>query len=65
MAPTIASKQSLCILSTDRSKFLCEEPKYKYFLKFNLFAISTQVFLFTRLANFLSIIPFFFVWIFI
>ena len=57
MAPTIASKQSLLILSANLSSFLCEEPKCMNFFKLIFFEISVQVFLFTRLANFLSIIP--------
>ena len=53
----MASKQSLLILSADLSSFLCDEPNNINFFKLILFAISAQVFLFTRLANFLSIIP--------
>ena len=57
MAPTKASKQSLLILSADLSTFLCEDPSKINFFKLIFFAISRQVFLFTKLANFLSIIP--------
>ena len=53
----MASKQSLLILSADLSSFLCDEPNNINFFKLIFFAISEQVFLFTRLANFLSIIP--------
>ena len=35
MAPTIASKQSLIILSVDLSKFLWDVPMYIYFFKLN------------------------------
>ena len=57
MAPTIASKQSLIILSDDLSNFLCEAPKYIKFFRLIFFAMRTHVFLFTKFANFLSIIP--------
>ena len=57
MAPTIASKQSLVILSDDLSNFLCAEPKKINFFKSIFFAISEQVFLLTKFANFLSITP--------
>jgi hypothetical protein len=57
MAPTIASKQSLLILSADLSSFLCEDPNKINFFKLIFLAISKHVFLFTKLANFLSIIP--------
>ena len=37
MAPTIASKQSLLILSANLSSFLCDEPKYINFFKLIFF----------------------------
>ena len=57
MAPTIASKQSLLILSAKRSNFLCEDPSKINFFRAIFFAIREHVFLFTKFANFLSIIP--------
>ena len=57
MAPTNASKQSLLILSADRSNFLCDDPNKINFFKLIRFAISEHVFLLTKLANFLSITP--------
>ena len=48
IAPTIASKQSLVILSADLISFLCEEPKKINFFKLIFFAICEHVFLFTK-----------------
>ena len=51
----MASKQSLLILSADLST-LCEDPNKINFLRL-IFLQSVNRFLFTRFANFLSIIP--------
>ena len=56
IAPTIASKQSLLILSADLSSFY-EAPNRINFFKLIFFAINKHVFLLTKFANFLSIIP--------
>ena len=53
IAPTIASKQSLLILSADLSSFLWEDPNRINFLMLIFLAISKHVFLLTKLANFL------------
>ena len=57
MAPTIASRQSLLILSAVLSSFLCDEPNKMNFFKLIFFAISKHVFLLTKFAYFLSIMP--------
>ena len=57
MAPIKASQESLRIFSSEDFMFLKEFPVLINFLRLICLAISLQVFLFTRLANFLSIMP--------
>ena len=57
IAPSKASSPSLIILSSDLLKPLYDPPVVINFFNSSFFAISKQVFLFTRLANFLSMTP--------